>query len=135
MNFTEAMKLLIAGAKVRRTCWQVGDFISCRGDAIVWNTGVSATFRLSQISAEDWEVYIEQEKSLSDCVFSVSKHNSNGSINEDYMVFGADTKVIVFDDVRLALNKYFRWLRNFGVANHDEAKREIFGDKFISDKL
>lgn len=135
MNFLDAMKLLRNGKKVRRECWNNKESHYYLEDGVVtWDTGDLANFRTSQILADDWEEYIKFEpKTLSNKIFAISRFSSSGSVNEDYRVFGADTRVIVVDDAIESLRRYFDSLeaRGFAMIALTEIAETIFGDKLI----
>jgi hypothetical protein len=52
MDFSEALKVLKAGGKVRRKCWPGGDHI-----VTPTTTPNAGTFRACDVFADDWEVY------------------------------------------------------------------------------
>ena len=69
MNFLEAVNLLKQGQRIRRACWStIGDRALKLADKdYVFNkpyeiTRVSEYFSLSDIEADDWEIYKEEPK-------------------------------------------------------------------------
>ena len=134
MDFKWAIEQLNQGKKVRRSCWDEKRYIVTSNDAILWDEGHTPTFRMKQLLANDWELYDEARKTLSDFIFAVSPVNSDGVPNKDYRIFGADTRVIDADKVKEYIRKLVVALHirlNGKASEIMHTTKEIFGEDFL----
>jgi len=101
-KFKQAIKWLKEGKKVRRSIWNDEQYIflcddSFEGRKILLQNNKEVHLKFKQFDADDWEIYEEKEKTLSDKIYEKS--------------FGFDGKLHV-EDVKESIGNIKREINN-----------------------
>ena len=127
--FVSAVSAMKEGKKVRRKCWNAGQYMYASDENIFWNNGSIPKFNLKQFEAIDWEV-IEDKKTLSE---------------RRWLEYDKGICHYNEEDVKEAIKEFIGWLINGDVFDNiregeyntkvkndciNKAK-EIFGERLV----
>jgi len=136
-DFTQAIIWLKKDKKVRRKIWEENSFIclSEENKKVLYQGEIPAYFHLNQFDADDWELFEEQKRSLSDKIQTIITEVNSVAPNPRRDMIEVKHIKEKIQNVQRRLKKAMQDVKYpFDVYKYLEEQDKIFKEEF-GDKL